>query len=242
MTRVGKAFRIACDLPPGDPRFVPVLEIWRGRHVARIPLTAGETVLPDAALPFETETQRPFAGFAVDSPPAAPRSPERFAAGRLVAGSHGLAADRIPAEFVPRRTCGLSHLIPVAVSPPSQRFPRRCPPSPPASRTDAPFLKDETMNRLLLAVAASGLLFASVGCCCSRGCGGGYGSCYQPSPCSSCPPAGASYGPAPVYGPAPGGCPNGACGAYNAPTGVSMAALPVSMQTASLPVDMLPTY
>jgi len=47
--------------------FTPALEIWRGRHMAVVPLVNGRLTLDDAALPFQLNTTRHHAGFTADA-------------------------------------------------------------------------------------------------------------------------------------------------------------------------------
>lgn len=63
----------SCELTLADPThsmittgFVPALEIWRGRHWAIVPMSAGTTMLLDDQVPFQMNAVRNFAGFTVD--------------------------------------------------------------------------------------------------------------------------------------------------------------------------------
>ena len=107
------------------------------------------------------------------------------------------------------------------------------------------------MQRILLSLAALGLLAVSLTGCCCHGCGG-HGAGYAPAcppPCGPCGPVGATYG---AYGAAPavmapGGCPSGNCGmypsgAYYGPSAPVAAAMPGVYATAALPVDPMPTF
>ncbi|HEX6987556.1 MAG TPA: hypothetical protein VF170_19410, partial [Planctomycetaceae bacterium] len=54
---------------PGNTagRFVPAVEIWRGRHAAVVPLKPGRTVVTDDSLPFQLIAARHPAGFTADA-------------------------------------------------------------------------------------------------------------------------------------------------------------------------------
>ena len=60
---------IETTIPDGasDDRFTPALEIWRGRHVAVVPLRPGRTTISDDAIPFQTDKSRHPAGFTADA-------------------------------------------------------------------------------------------------------------------------------------------------------------------------------
>lgn len=50
-----------------DRRFLPAIEVWRGRHHAVVPLRPGVTVLRDDAIPFQLNATRHHAGFTADA-------------------------------------------------------------------------------------------------------------------------------------------------------------------------------
>jgi hypothetical protein len=47
--------------------YPPALEIWRGRHLAVVPLSPGQVTLHDDSLPFQLNVSRHPAGFAADA-------------------------------------------------------------------------------------------------------------------------------------------------------------------------------
>lgn len=67
--RRGKTCELELYVPAdaSDRRFLPAVEIWRGRHHAVVPLRPGITVLRDDALPFQLNAARHHAGFTADS-------------------------------------------------------------------------------------------------------------------------------------------------------------------------------
>jgi hypothetical protein len=68
VVRRGRVLEVESRLPESTGEaFVPSLEIWRGRHVAVVPLPAGRTVLDDASLPFQSNLTRHHAGFTADA-------------------------------------------------------------------------------------------------------------------------------------------------------------------------------
>lgn len=68
IVRRGRTLEVEANLPETfDGSFVPSLEIWRGRHVAIVPLTQGRSILDDGAMPFQLNTSRHHAGFTADA-------------------------------------------------------------------------------------------------------------------------------------------------------------------------------
>lgn len=67
--RRGKTCELELYVPAdaSDRRFLPAVEIWRGRHHAVVPLRPGITVLRDDALPFQLNATRHHAGFTADA-------------------------------------------------------------------------------------------------------------------------------------------------------------------------------
>jgi hypothetical protein len=101
------------------------------------------------------------------------------------------------------------------------------------------------MQRIVLPLAALGLLAVSLTGCCCHGCG--HGAHYAPAcpPANPCPPAYGTFGAAPMM--APGNCPGGNCGmyptgSYYGPSAPIAAAGPTVYTTAALPMNPLPTY
>jgi hypothetical protein len=67
VVRRGRLCEIESNLPESAARLKPALEIWRGRHLAIVPLTHGRIVLDDDSLPFQSNTKRHHAGFTADA-------------------------------------------------------------------------------------------------------------------------------------------------------------------------------
>jgi hypothetical protein len=56
-----KHYRVDCQHLPADR--TTVLELWRGGHVAALPLTSGTMIVPVGGLVFQRQPQRHPAGF-----------------------------------------------------------------------------------------------------------------------------------------------------------------------------------
>jgi hypothetical protein len=68
VARRGRSLEVEANMPASmEESFVPSLEIWRGRHVAVVPLVEGRAILDDDALPFQSNTSRHHAGFTADA-------------------------------------------------------------------------------------------------------------------------------------------------------------------------------
>ena len=67
--RRGRACELELYVPAdaSDRRFLPAIEVWRGRHHAVVPLRPGVTVLRDDAIPFQLNATRHHAGFTADA-------------------------------------------------------------------------------------------------------------------------------------------------------------------------------
>jgi hypothetical protein len=66
VVRRGRTLEVIANLPD-SLEVVPSLEIWRGRHVAVVPIANGRSVLEDGAIPFQLNTARHHAGFTADA-------------------------------------------------------------------------------------------------------------------------------------------------------------------------------
>ncbi|MGC1274239.1 MAG: hypothetical protein WBC44_11075 [Planctomycetaceae bacterium] len=69
VVRHGRACEIELGVPRGvsDDGFVVPVEIWRGRHVAVVPVRPGRLVLSDDSLPFQLNAARHPAGFTTEA-------------------------------------------------------------------------------------------------------------------------------------------------------------------------------
>jgi hypothetical protein len=68
VVRRGRVLEVETRFPERVPAgFVPALEIWRGRHMAIVPLATARMTLEDAAMPFQLNSTRNHAGFTADS-------------------------------------------------------------------------------------------------------------------------------------------------------------------------------
>lgn len=72
-------YRVDCR--PSHPSFCPVLEIWRGNHIASIPLRAESIIVRKEGLVFLRQPKRNPAGFTADWPDgSSEESPSRLSA------------------------------------------------------------------------------------------------------------------------------------------------------------------
>ncbi|MBA3314117.1 MAG: hypothetical protein M3552_09815 [Planctomycetota bacterium] len=68
VVRRGRISEVETSLPESlADRLQPALEIWRGRHLAIVPLVHGRMILDDDSLPFQSNASRHFAGFTADA-------------------------------------------------------------------------------------------------------------------------------------------------------------------------------
>lgn len=65
--RRGRSYELDLTVPADATRFPIAVEIWRGRHVAVLPIGPGTTTLYDDAIPFQASVARHPAGFTADA-------------------------------------------------------------------------------------------------------------------------------------------------------------------------------